>query len=186
MDDDIRIGLLADTHMPGSRERLWPQLEAAFAGVDAILHAGDLHTGDVIDTLGSIAPTWVARGNGDMDVEHPRLRDEWLLEFGGVRVGMVHEFPHPGRASDAKVAKRLQRHFPAQRPQVIVFGHTHHESIHAREDILYINPGSPMLPRNQSTRLGTIALLTIRGGAVTAQLHQLTDSGTRLIAPLEA
>ncbi len=39
-----KIGLIADTHMPGAIEHLWPEALAFFEGCDAILHAGDLHT----------------------------------------------------------------------------------------------------------------------------------------------
>ena len=47
--------------MPGSIEALWPQAYDAFREVDAILHAGDLHTLDVVDELNQLAPTYVAR-----------------------------------------------------------------------------------------------------------------------------
>ncbi len=179
----MRIGLLADTHMPGSRSELWPQLIEAFAGVDMILHAGDLHTASVIDLLSSIAPIYVARGNGDVGVQHPQLRDSWLLDLAGVQVGMVHEFPFPGRAADAKINKRLARHFANTKPNVVIYGHTHHASLHNRDNILFVNPGSPMLPRNQSTRLGTIAILEIEAARAQVQLLQLTEGG---VAPIDA
>ena len=47
----MRIGLIADTHMPGSLEDLWPQALHALNDVDCILHAGDLHTLDIVDEL---------------------------------------------------------------------------------------------------------------------------------------
>ena len=172
----LRIGLIADTHMPGSVAELWPQITDVFADVDMIFHAGDLHTADVIDQLSRIAPTYVARGNGDMDVEHPMLKDEWLLDVGGQQIGIVHQCPHPGRASKAKIAKRLTKHFAEQRPDLVIYGHTHHESVHRLDDQLFINPGSAMLPRNQSTRLGTVGLLEIGPQGADVQLLQLTDA----------
>ena len=39
----MRIGLISDTHIPEARAELWPQVYAAFEGVDAILHGGDIH-----------------------------------------------------------------------------------------------------------------------------------------------
>ena len=68
----MRIGLIADTHMPGALESLWPQVIEAFASVDYILHAGDLHVPQVIDDLASLAPTYAVRGNGDIGVDHPQ------------------------------------------------------------------------------------------------------------------
>ena len=184
----MRIGLIADTHMPGSLKDLWPQALAAFAGVDYILHAGDLHTLDIVDELNRIAPIYVARGNGDMDLIDPRLQDSWQLELGGVRIAMLHHFPSPVRKSPALLNAYLQRHLatapgPAA-PQVVIFGHTHLESTHVIEDVLYVNPGSPTLPRNQSLRLGTLGILEVTGtGArrsVTASIHQLTEQGADL------
>lgn len=45
----MKIGLIADTHMPGSIDVLWPQVARAFEGVELILHAGDLHTLDIVE-----------------------------------------------------------------------------------------------------------------------------------------
>ena len=39
----MRIGLIGDTHYPEAGP-LWDEAYDAFAGVDLILHAGDLHT----------------------------------------------------------------------------------------------------------------------------------------------
>lgn len=171
--------------MPGSRDALWPQIAEVFAGVDMIFHAGDLHTADVIDQLALFAPTYVARGNGDVDVEHPMLKDEWLLDIDGLGIGIVHQFPHPPRASAAKIDKRLNKHFATRTPDVVVYGHTHHEGISRVKDMLFVNPGSAMLPRNQSTRLGTVGILTIDSGHADVQLLQLTHGDPVPINPPE-
>jgi putative phosphoesterase len=173
----MRIGLIADTHIPGSLRELWPQVFRAFDGVEAILHAGDLHTLGVVDQLHEVAPTYVARGNGDRGLEDERLRDAWLLEFKGVRVGMIHEFPKPGRRPDHYIAEHIQRVFDGHAPQVVVYGHTHWESIDYVDQVLCVNPGSPTLPRNRSMRLGTIGFIEIDEGTPRASLFQLTDHG---------
>lgn len=163
--------------MPGSRRELWPQALTFLDGVDCILHAGDLHTASVIDLLSEIAPTYVARGNGDVGVHHDQLRDTWLLEFEDVKIAMVHEFPTPSRRTDEVVLDRIERLFPSYSPDVLVYGHTHMEEIHRVRDVLCVNPGSPLLPRNQSTRFGTVGFLDIDGGDVRASLVQLTEDG---------
>ena len=173
----MRIGLIADTHMPGSLAELWPQAYAAFHGVDMILHAGDLHTLEVVDGLGKLAPTYVARGNGDMDIEDERLRDHWLFEVGGVSIGMIHHFPSPVRKSSEHIFRYVEKHFGDVVPQVLIYGHTHLEGLHLVDNMLCVNPGSPTLPRNQSLRLGTIGFLDIEASRVTASVHQLTDHG---------
>ena len=184
----IRIGLIADTHMPGSLKALWPQAIAAFEGVDCILHAGDLHTLEIVDELNRIAPVYVAKGNGDEDIHDARLQHVWNLEFGDVRIGMIHQFPSPERKSGDIITASRQRHFGLSAPHVVIFGHTHMESLHVIDDVLYVNPGSPTLPRNQSLRLGTIGILDIAPQSITATIHQLTDHGVeshRQIMPLQ-
>lgn len=180
----MRIGLIADTHMPGSLKDLWPQAMAAFEGVDCILHAGDLHTLDIVDTLNRIAPVYVAKGNGDLDLVDPRLRDTWQLDLGGLAIGMIHQHPSPERRGPAQLREYGARHFDGAAPRVVVYGHTHLECTHLIDGVLYVNPGSPTLPRNQSLRLGTLGLLEIshdpRTGAattVTASIVQLSDRG---------
>jgi len=175
-----RLGLIADTHMPGSLRDLWPQVFDAFAEVDAILHAGDLHTLSIVDQLETLAPTYVARGNGDRGLEDDRLKDVWLLEFGGVHIGMVHHFPRPNRRTEEDVRRRLAKHFDERLPNVVVYGHTHRESIDYLDDILCINPGSPTLPRNQSTRMGTIGILEIHEHSLDASIFQITEQGVEL------
>ena len=179
----LRIALIADTHMPGTIESLWPQVHEAFQGVDCILHAGDLHVADVIDELESIAPTFVCCGNGDLDVEHPRLQDTWVGTFGGVEIGLVHKFPTPRRADETRLNKKSSHYFAPAEPQIIIYGHTHLAEVHTVAGKTYINPGSPTLPNNQSTRFGTVGFLSIDDGHVSVDLYQIEENGLTLIEP---
>ncbi len=167
--------------MPGSIESLWPQVYDAFARVDCILHAGDLHVGDVIDELETLAPTYVCCGNGDLDVEHPRLQDLWLGSLAGVDVGLVHRFPTPRRASEDKLQRKLAQVFDGGDPRVVIYGHTHLAEVHGVAGRVYVNPGSPTLPNNQSTRHGTVGFLEIGPSAIAVELHQIHDGGLQLI-----
>jgi len=178
----LRVGLIADTHMPGTIASLWPQVYAGFADVDCILHAGDLHVAAVIDELESIAPTFVCCGNGDLDVRHHRLQDTWLGELAGITVGLIHKFPTPRRADAARLQKKLDQAFVDADPQVVIYGHTHLAELHQVDGRTYINPGSPTLPNNQSTRHGTIGFMDIGSRGVAVQLHQITEHGLELFA----
>lgn len=174
----MRIGLVADTHMPGSIAELWPQAMAALAGTDLILHAGDLHTLAIVDALERIAPVHVARGNGDAGLEDARIRDGWLLEHEGVRIALLHHLPSPARQPRATLDRALARQFGGDPgADVVVFGHTHLEGIYRHDDRLYVNPGSPTLPRNQSVRFGTLGLLEVDAGTVRARVVQLHAGG---------
>ena len=175
----MRIGLIADTHMPGSIRDLWPQVFESFSQVDCILHAGDLHTLDIVDELTALAPTYVSRGNGDRGLVDNRLQDNWLLEFAGVSIGMIHHFPSPTRKTSEDIFRYVDKHFES-RPKVLIYGHTHLEGMHHVEDMLCINPGSPTLPRNQSLRMGTIGILEIAPDHIESTIYQLEVDGVEI------
>ena len=180
----MRVGLISDTHIPEARPELWPQVFDAFAGVDAILHAGDIHDVSVVDQLARVAPIYVARGDGDdgnggrpVQPEHPRLRSAWTLQLGGVRIGITHALPIPELPPRYTVAATLERLFPEERPQVVVYGDSHVEAIDVIDGVLCVNPGSPTFPHNLETQLGTIGFLEIERGAPRASIWRLTTGG---------
>ncbi len=177
----MRVGLIADTHMPGTIAELWPQVHDAFADVDCILHAGDLHVVDVIEELEQLAPTFVCTGNGDLNVVHPKLAEVWIGRMAGLSVAMVHKFPTPRRAGIERLQKKTRQAFSDADPDVVVYGHTHLAEVHEVDGTLYVNPGSPTLPNNQSTRHGTIGFLNISPGEVEVELHQIETGGLRMI-----
>jgi putative phosphoesterase len=185
----MRIGLISDTHIPEAQPELWPQVFEAFRGVDAILHAGDIHDLSVIDALEHVAPIYVARGNGDdgsggrpVQPDDRRLREAWQVELGGLRIGLTHVLPIP-EVGYYTLQAACERHFGHMDLDVLIYGDTHVESIETVQGMLCVNPGSPTYPRNHSTRLGTIGFLDIADdGTVEASIWQLTDDG---IAPFD-
>lgn len=172
----MKIGLIADTHMPGAIRELWPQVFSAFADVELILHAGDLHTLEIVDRLEEIAPTRVSAGNGDVGIRDERLQDTWLVPAGDLTLGMIHRFPSPERKSPEHLNGYVARHF-GRAPHVVIYGHTHLEGIHQVGDLVCVNPGSPTLPQNQSLRLGTIGTLEVEANSMTIRILQLTEQG---------
>ncbi|MYD66418.1 MAG: YfcE family phosphodiesterase [Chloroflexi bacterium] len=181
--DSLHIGLVSDTHIPEAGETLYPQVFEAFADVDCILHAGDIHDISLIDLLSEVAPTFVARGNGDdgsggrpVQPEDPRLREGWFLELAGLRVGIAHTVPVPdiGRWT---LEAAMERYCGRTDLDVMVFGDTHTEQVEEVRGVLCVNPGSPTLPRNYERRLGTIAFLDIADGKATVDMRQLTEDG---------
>ena len=186
----LRVGLISDTHIPEAMPALWPQAYAALEGVDCILHAGDIHDLSVIDELSEIAPTFVARGNGDdggagrpVQPDDSRLREAWLLDLGGVRVGMTHTLPVPDYGGVWTLHAACERHFGSiSEVDVLVCGDTHTEWVERIHGVLCVNPGSPTLPRNLRTSLGTFGFLQIANGRASAHIRQLTEDGH---APLD-
>ena len=63
--------------MPRTLASLWPSALSYLQGCDAILHAGDRHTLDVVDELSAIAPVYVSEGNGDIGIIDERQSLPW-------------------------------------------------------------------------------------------------------------
>jgi len=172
----MKIGLISDTHIPEAMPELPSQIRTVFAGTDLILHAGDLHSLDVLNWLEEIAPVLACRGNGDdgsggrpLVPEDPRLRDALVTTRAGFRIGLVHDVLDPQEFPAWPLERTMELYF-GRRTDLIVCGHTHLEGIKRYNDVLVINPGSPTFPHNYAAQPGTVAVLTLeehRGGAVT-------------------
>jgi predicted phosphodiesterase len=85
-----RFGLTADTH---DAKVNWPsivsELKAAWGGVDAILHCGDLTSPVALQSLAAVAPIYATRSNGDPPASLPTLADgPRVLEIEGLRIGL--------------------------------------------------------------------------------------------------
>ena len=188
----LRIGLVSDTHIPEARHELWDEVFTAFDGVDLILHGGDLHELSVLHALAEVAPVYAARGNGEdgsggrpVTPDHERLRESWLLDLGGVRVGLTHDLPVPEYPPNLTVERWCTRRFGTTEVDVIVYGHTHVEALDVVGSTLCVNPGSATFPHNLNTQLGTIGFLEVDDGRATASIWQLTGDGPQPFAGIE-
>jgi putative phosphoesterase len=177
----MRIGLISDTHIPEACDHLPAPVFAAFAGVDLVMHAGDVYVNRVLDELAQIAPVMAALGNGDEGLDghrfkldpDQRVRVAHLLEIEGVRIGLAHALPTPDETSDEVFERAMHRHFGGI-VDVLVMGHSHLEGITRYGSTLVVNPGSATLPRNLVDVPGTVAILEIAvGGRVTAEIIRL-------------
>jgi hypothetical protein len=142
------VGLISDTH-----GLLRPEVAEALAGVELILHAGDVGGAKVLDAIGEIAPVEAVFGNVD-DVHDPALTAARVITLGGVtlRVSHGHEL---GRPTPALALAR----YPGD---VIVFGHTHKAVMVRDRQRLAVNPGAAG-PRRFDLR-PSVARLTIAAG----------------------
>jgi uncharacterized protein len=177
----MRIGLISDTHIPEACEHLPAPVLEAFAGVDLVMHAGDVYVNRVLDELAAIAPVIAALGNGDEGLDghkfrlepDERVRVAHLVEVEGVRIGLAHALPTPDETSDRVFQNAMERHFGGP-VDVLVMGHSHLEGITRFGCTLVVNPGSATLPRNLVDVPGTVAVLEIApGGQVSAEIIQL-------------
>lgn len=147
------IGVIADTH------GLFDQaIIAHFAGVAAILHAGDIGNPDVIRQLQQIAPVVAVSGNADGFEESgfPRSR---VIRRAGVTIGIRHILFERG-----KLTVEARAWLDKEQPDVCVFGHSHRPTIEHDGRTLLFNPGSAG-PKRFSLPRG-IGTLTIVGGRI--------------------
>src|SRR5262245_50933611 len=85
------IGLISDTH-----GQVRPDVHAALAGVELILHAGDVGGADVLRELELIAPVRAVRGNTDPPDDPPLPGSIELTVAGvGIHVSHGHEVGSP-------------------------------------------------------------------------------------------
>ena len=151
------IGLISDTH-----GLVRPQVHDALAGVELILHAGDVGGDDVLDELATIAPVVAVSGNTDPPGQ-PRLLDEIEREFGGVTVHVSH-----GHEGGSPTPERLFERYDAD---VLVYGHTHRQLVTNSGRRWAVNPGAAG-PRRFDLK-PSVARLTIDDGAVRIEIVPL-------------
>jgi uncharacterized protein len=132
---------------------------ANLEGVDAILHAGDVCTPDVLYELSAWGPVHAVRGNNDgLDVAAWGAPDTLLLDLAGLSVAVIHDSgPSAGRPD------RLRRMFPDA--GLVVFGHSHIPLNEVHDGQRIFNPGSPTDRRRQPR--GTMGLVEIDDGRLT-------------------
>ncbi len=148
------IGVISDTH-----GLMRPQAIEALAGVDMILHAGDIGDSAVLDNLRDIAPVVAVRGNNDKGEWAESLPDWEVVQIGAVSIYMLHDL------------KEIDIN-PAGLFQVVVSGHSHKPSVEERRGVLYVNPGSAG-PRRFTLPI-SLAHLKIDASTVNAKLTELS------------
>ena len=78
----FRIGIISDTH-----GLLRPEAERGLAGVDHIIHAGDIGDSAILKQLAEIAPVTAIRGNVDREAWARKIPSTNVLEAGGISIG---------------------------------------------------------------------------------------------------
>ncbi len=119
------IGVISDTHGLLRGEAL-----SALAGVDHILHAGDVGGPEILDQLSGIAPLTAIRGNIDEHGPCAFLPATEVIELDGSTFYMLHD---RGQLDLDPVAAGFA---------AVISGHSHKPLIEWRKGALYFNPGS--------------------------------------------
>ena len=119
------MGIISDTHGLMREEAL-----TALQGSELIIHAGDIGKPEVLERLRQTAPVLAVRGNNDRDPWAQGLPLTETIEIAGHRLYLLHDL------------SELDIDLRAAGFAAVISGHSHKPAAHAREGVLYLNPGS--------------------------------------------
>lgn len=155
------IGLISDTH-----GLLRPEVFAHFAGVEHIVHAGDVGRADLLAELEALAPVTAVWGNVDgWEIRH-RVPEVARVELGGVRVAVMH-----GQQVGSPTPLRMVALLPDA--ELVVFGHSHRAVVQKVGAVWAVNPGSAGPARFGATP--TLAVAELRPGEVRVEVIELGE-----------
>ena len=153
------VGLISDTH-----GMVRASVHTALAGVDLILHAGDVGGDEILDELALIAPVTAVFGNTD-PTDNLRLTAAIERTIEGVRIHVSH-----GHEVGSPTPTRLLERYAAD---VIVYGHTHRQLVVRADGRLVVNPGAAGARRFKLEP--SVARLTITSGNTDVEIVELTE-----------
>ncbi|MHB1348011.1 MAG: phosphodiesterase [Candidatus Humimicrobiaceae bacterium] len=151
----MKIGLISDTHGDlAAFEKAYEFLKDS----DVIMHSGDLFYHGLFNSIKETynplelsklinkikKPVIFSRGNCDSEV------DQLAVDFNildPVRIFYFNEniiYLHHGNAKKDEDLLALSKKF---RFNIVVSGHTHIYRIEKKESVIFVNPGSPSLPK---------------------------------------
>ena len=120
-----KIGVVSDTH-----GLLRPEVASALAGVERILHLGDVGKISILEELGKIAPVTAIRGNVDSTGPCGELPETDVVLIANRYVYLLHNL------------ETLHLDPAAGKFAAVLFGHSHVPNFYRRKGVLYFNPGS--------------------------------------------
>lgn len=151
----MTIGVISDTH-----GLLRPEVVPALAGMERILHLGDVGKASILDELNKIAPVTAIRGNIDRSGPCSELPETDVVLIGEQYIYMLHDL------------NTLHLDPVAAKFAAVLCGHTHRPCIERKKGVLYFNPGSCGPRRFQLP--ATIGLLTLdESGELAAEIVPL-------------
>jgi putative phosphoesterase len=168
LPERTRLALISDTHIfpSGSRSIPEPVLDLFDrAGVDRVIHAGDVACQTVLDQLATIAPVIAVRGNNDHGEFGRRLPHMIEMHAGEQLVRLIHG---DGGKSARAVASEV-----APGADCVIYGHSHIPKVERVGAAILVNPGSPN-DRRWHPHFG-VGFLEIAPGRIRPELVLFTD-----------
>jgi uncharacterized protein len=160
-----RVAVISDTHLPRGTRALPEECVRLISGADLVLHGGDFVTAAFFEELNRLAPSLEAVcGNMDEQALKQGLPKQRVVEFDGVRIGMVHD-AGPRLRREARLTARFED------CDAVVYGHTHIPQVERFQHLWVLNPGSPT--ERRSAPAHSMIVLTVRRGRITPELVTL-------------
>ncbi len=133
----MKIGVISDTHLSRGNCELPENLTRELKKCDLIIHAGDLVDISVLDSISKISKVLAVCGNMDGDNVRTRLENKEILNIENKKICVMHGYGHPDKLIDI-----LKNEFFSEKPDIIIFGHSHVPKNEHIDGILFFNPGS--------------------------------------------
>ena len=150
------FGVISDTHGLLRESAL-----RALEGGDHIVHGGDVGSAEILETLRTIAPVTVVRGNIDSGPEADAWPQSAVVEGSGRHLYLIHD-----RAD-------LDLDLNAAGMDGLIYGHSHRPEIVRQDGLLFLNPGSAG-PRRFKLPI-SLARLRVDASGWDAELIELDD-----------
>lgn len=154
------IGVVSDTH-----RHVWivDKVMEVLGNIDVLIHLGDniqdirefkkIYKGEILNV----------KGNCDYSNSVP---SDMIKDIAGFRFLITH-----GHNYDVKYSlSRLKDKAFEEKANVVLYGHTHISQIIYEGGVWFINPGSPVLPRDG---INSIGLIEIKNGNINSSIKAI-------------
>lgn len=151
---DYKIGIISDTHALVRQDIIH-----LLQGVDFIVHAGDIGSPEVLETLQTIARVYAVRGNVDRSTWAANLPETEVVQAGEVLLYVLHDM------------SKLELDPVKAGFHAVICGHSHIPEIEKQNGFLSLNPGSAG-PRRFNYPV-SCAYLYVTGASIEAEIVEL-------------
>jgi putative phosphoesterase len=131
-----------------------------------IIHAGDLVDACVLESLNEISKVEAVYGNMDSYNVKSKLADKKTLIIEGKKICITHGYGPPDKLVDV-----LKEELFSEKPDIIVFGHSHTPKNEYIDGVLFFNPGSATDTVFAPYR--SYGIIEIDKGEIKAEIHKL-------------
>jgi len=157
-----RIAVISDTHSL-DWEDVNSDMKTEIRNADIAIHCGDIVRQSVVDGfLNSSKEGHIVHGNSDPVEIRESLPYTKTITIEGVKIGITH----PAWAGPEFPPEELFKDFE-EKPDIILFGHTHEPLNKYIQGTLFVNPGQGYKSFMVD---GTMAFITIEEGKFEAEI----------------